>query len=64
MLSRDFEREILPLCRQQGMAIAPFKVVGGGKIRTDEEEERRRQTGENGNVSSERNLRKILMTCL
>ena len=30
------------------MALAPFKALAGGKIRTDEEEERRRQTGENG----------------
>ena len=31
-----------------GMALAPWKVVGGGKIRTDEEEEKRRETGEKG----------------
>ena len=30
------------------MALAPWKVLARGKIRTDEEEERRRQTGENG----------------
>ena len=30
------------------MALAPWRVLGGGKIRTDEEEEKRRQTGENG----------------
>ena len=30
------------------MALAPWKVVGGGKIRTDEEEEKRRETGEKG----------------
>ncbi|KAH8102109.1 aryl-alcohol dehydrogenase [Cristinia sonorae] len=48
VLDRDFEREILPMARQQGMALAPWNVLGGGKIRTDEEEERRRQTGENG----------------
>lgn len=30
------------------MALAPWNVLAGGKIRTDEEEERRRQTGENG----------------
>jgi len=32
----------------KGMALAPFRVLAGGKIRTDEEEERRRQTGEKG----------------
>ena len=30
------------------MALAPFNVLAGGKIRTDEEEEKRRQTGEKG----------------
>ena len=30
------------------MALAPFGVLAGGKIRTDAEEERRRQTGEKG----------------
>ena len=31
-----------------GMALAPWNVLGAGKIRTDAEEERRRQTGEKG----------------
>lgn len=31
-----------------GLAIAPWNVLGGGKLRTDAEEERRRQTGEQG----------------
>jgi aryl-alcohol dehydrogenase-like predicted oxidoreductase len=30
------------------MALAPWNVLASGKIRTDEEEEKRRQTGENG----------------
>lgn len=30
------------------MALAPFYVLATGKIRSDEEEERRRQTGEKG----------------
>ena len=30
------------------MALAPWNVIGGGRFRTDAEEERRRQTGENG----------------
>jgi hypothetical protein len=30
------------------MALAPWNVLAAGKIRTDEEEENRRQTGENG----------------
>ena len=30
------------------MALAPWNVLARGKIRTDEEEEKRRQTGEKG----------------
>ncbi|KAH8102174.1 aryl-alcohol dehydrogenase [Cristinia sonorae] len=48
VLLRDFEREIIPMALQQGMALAPYNVLAGGHIRTDEEEERRRQTGEGG----------------
>ena len=35
-----------------GLALAPWNVLAGGRIRTDEEEERRRQTGENGRTMS------------
>lgn len=31
-----------------GMALAPWNVLAGGKIRTDAEEQRRRETGELG----------------
>jgi aryl-alcohol dehydrogenase-like predicted oxidoreductase len=48
-MERSFEREIIPMARSEGMALAPFSVVGsGGKLRTDEEEERRAATGEKG----------------
>ena len=30
------------------MALAPWNVLAAGKIRSDEEEERRRETGEKG----------------
>jgi len=30
------------------MALAPFNVLAGGKLRTDAEEQRRRETGERG----------------
>ena len=53
-LLRDFEREIIPMALQQGMAIAPYHVLAHGHIRTDEEEERRRQTGENGKYNLRR----------
>lgn len=48
ILQRDFEREIIPMARAEGLALAPWRVLASGKIRTDEEEERRRQSGEKG----------------
>ncbi|GLB44415.1 putative aryl-alcohol dehydrogenase [Lyophyllum shimeji] len=48
VMSRDFERDILPMARDEGMALAPFRVLAAGKFRTDAEEEARRQSGENG----------------
>ncbi|PPQ85282.1 hypothetical protein CVT25_010054 [Psilocybe cyanescens] len=48
ILDRSFEREIIPMARSEGMALAPYGVLGTGKIRTDEEEERRRANGEHG----------------
>ncbi|TCD60871.1 hypothetical protein EIP91_009377 [Steccherinum ochraceum] len=52
VLERDLEREILPMARRHNMAIVPWNVLASGKIRTDEEEERRRQTGEQGRAIS------------
>ncbi|KAJ3492220.1 hypothetical protein NLI96_g164 [Meripilus lineatus] len=43
ILSRDFERDIIPMARSEGLALAPWNVLGGGKIRTDAEEQRRRR---------------------
>ena len=48
VLQRNIEREILPMCRYEGMALALWNVLPGGHIRSDAEEERRRQTGEGG----------------
>ncbi|OJT14735.1 Aryl-alcohol dehydrogenase [NADP(+)] [Trametes pubescens] len=48
VLQRDFEREIIPMARAEGMALAPWNVLAGGKIRSDAEEQRRRETGEKG----------------
>ena len=48
VLVRDTERDILPMCRHEGLALAPYSVLAAGHIRTDEEEERRRQSGEAG----------------
>lgn len=48
------------MVRQQGMALAPWNVLHGGKIRTDAEEERRRQTGEGGGYHDFLSFRDIL----
>jgi aryl-alcohol dehydrogenase-like predicted oxidoreductase len=37
------------------MALAPWNVLASGKLRTDAEEERRRQTGEKGRTVSDPN---------
>ncbi|KAF5336636.1 hypothetical protein D9758_015945 [Tetrapyrgos nigripes] len=48
---RSFERDIIPMARANGLALAPWNVIGGGRLRTDEEEERREKSGENGRSS-------------
>ncbi|RDB16161.1 Aryl-alcohol dehydrogenase [NADP(+)] [Hypsizygus marmoreus] len=52
VMDRDFEREIIPMARSQGMALAAWNALAGGKFRTDAEEERRRTTGEQGRTLS------------
>ncbi|KAL2256051.1 hypothetical protein VTK26DRAFT_2265 [Humicola hyalothermophila] len=34
---RDLEREIIPMCRAEGMAIAPWGALGGGAFKTEEQ---------------------------
>ena len=48
VLERSFERGIIPMARAEGFVLAPCDVLGGGKIRSDAEEARRRETGEKG----------------
>ena len=48
ILERDFERDIIPMARAEGMALAPWNVLEGGKIRSDEQERQRQETGEKG----------------
>ncbi|KAK7448825.1 putative aryl-alcohol dehydrogenase aad14 [Stygiomarasmius scandens] len=48
VLDRSFERDIIPMARSLGLALAPFSVVGAGKFRTDAEDQQRRDTGEKG----------------
>ena len=34
---RDFERDIIPMARDDGMALAPWGALGGGQFKTDEQ---------------------------
>ncbi|KAJ6493265.1 aryl-alcohol dehydrogenase [Mycena sanguinolenta] len=51
VVNRETEREILPMCRHEGIALTLFRVLAEGHIRTDAEEERRRTTGEQGRTA-------------
>ncbi|KAA1474160.1 Aldo/keto reductase [Dentipellis sp. KUC8613] len=46
LTKRSFEREIIPMARQLGLALAPWDVLGAGRFRTDAEDEARRARGE------------------
>ncbi|KAJ7460746.1 NADP-dependent oxidoreductase domain-containing protein [Mycena latifolia] len=48
ILDRAFEREIIPMARANGLALAPFGVLAHGNIRTDAEEEKRMESGDKG----------------
>ncbi|KAI9440917.1 NADP-dependent oxidoreductase domain-containing protein [Lactarius indigo] len=50
ILDRSFERDIIPMARSEGLALAPWGVLGGGKIRTNAEEARRKESGEKGRM--------------
>ncbi|EKD21715.1 uncharacterized protein L3040_004937 [Drepanopeziza brunnea f. sp. 'multigermtubi'] len=32
---RDFERDIIPMCREEGMGLAPWGALGGGHFKSD-----------------------------
>ncbi|KAF4598933.1 NADP-dependent oxidoreductase domain superfamily protein [Pleurotus pulmonarius] len=48
VISRDFERDIIPMARDEGMALAPWNVLAQGRLRSDEEERKRHESGEGG----------------
>src|SRR5262245_51420925 len=45
---RDAERDILPMVRDEGMAFAPWQVLGGGKFKTQEQLEAMDKAGDKG----------------
>lgn len=46
IMLRDFEREIIPMARHYGMALAPWDVLGGGKFQTKKQLEERKKNNE------------------
>ncbi|OIW23634.1 aryl-alcohol dehydrogenase [Coniochaeta ligniaria NRRL 30616] len=46
VMIRDFEREIIPMARMWGMALAPWDVLGGGMFQTKKAIEERTAKGE------------------
>jgi aryl-alcohol dehydrogenase-like predicted oxidoreductase len=51
IFNRSFERDIIPMARSEGLALAPWGVLAGGKIRTNAEEVRRKESGEKGRTA-------------
>ena len=46
LAERSFERDIIPMARHFGMALAPWGVLGSGKFQTKKEVDQRKATGE------------------
>ncbi|KAI5115295.1 hypothetical protein M0805_002831, partial [Coniferiporia weirii] len=46
VMARSFERDIIPMARTLGLALAPWNVLAAGRLRTDAEEARRAESGE------------------
>lgn len=46
ILSRDFERDIIPMARHFGMALCPWDVIGGGRFQSKKQLEERKKNNE------------------
>ena len=60
---RDFEREIIPMCKDEGMALLPYGTLGQGRFQTEAsfEEREKNNPGRKGKPSSvERAVSKVL----
>lgn len=67
VMRRDFERDILPMARYYGMALAPWDVLGSGHFQTAKQLEERKKKGEglrsmmgNGQTEEERVISEAL----
>lgn len=43
--SRDFERDIIPMCRDEGMGLAPWGALGGGSFKSEEQRQQQANEG-------------------
>jgi len=48
---RDFERDIIPMCRAEGMALAPWGSLGGGKFKTEAQRQSAKKEGRGGEAT-------------
>ncbi|BGP40286.1 Putative aryl-alcohol dehydrogenase aad14 [Rhodotorula kratochvilovae] len=46
VMLRDFERDIIPMCRQFGLALAPWDAIGSGRLITQKQLDERAASGE------------------
>lgn len=53
--SRDFERDIIPMAKSEGMSLAPWGALGGGKFKT--EEQRRNSQGRGAAAPTENEVK-------
>jgi aryl-alcohol dehydrogenase-like predicted oxidoreductase len=60
VMRRDFERDIIPMARQFGMAVAPWDVLGGGQFQSLEQIEIRKQAG--GSLRHEQTAKEAKMS--
>ena len=54
---RDFERDIIPMCRDEGMALCPWSALGGGNFKSEEDRKLKEQNqhgGRNFGAASEK----------
>lgn len=55
---RDFERDILPMCAAEGMGLAPWGALGGGKFKTAKQRQDSNNEGRNfGGGPSEQDVK-------
>ena len=55
--SRDFERDIIPMCADEGMGLAPWGSLGGGNFKTKKQREEMKGEGRNMGPASENHVK-------